>query len=155
MTEKILLSGTTTKQRRISKAKNAVSPSLEQTSDAKFKTIELNSETSGIDAAKAASKKTSEMDRNLPTHVDKDTLVAKFFREYYGPFLLSTETKICVLLMYLIYIGLAITGCFMVKEGLSPTVLIKDDFYLHKFFTMMDETFWDQGLLQYSQCILL
>uniref|UniRef100_A0A915PIT1 SSD domain-containing protein n=1 Tax=Setaria digitata TaxID=48799 RepID=A0A915PIT1_9BILA len=75
-----------------------------------------------------------------------ETMISKIFREYYGPFLLDSFTKKVFLFIYIIYISLAILGCSMVEEGLNPKFLVLDSFYLSKFYILMDETFWEEGL---------
>lgn len=34
----------------------------------------------------------------------------------------------------------------MVEEGLNPKFLVKESFYLNKFYVLMDETFWAEGM---------
>lgn len=42
-----------------------------------------------------------------------------FFRDYFGPFVTSTESKFFVVLLYILYIISSIYGCFQVQEGLD------------------------------------
>uniref|UniRef100_A0A158Q5K9 SSD domain-containing protein n=1 Tax=Dracunculus medinensis TaxID=318479 RepID=A0A158Q5K9_DRAME len=79
-------------------------------------------------------------------HDDRDTLISKIFRQFYGPFLLDNLTKKIVIFIYMIYTSLSILGCINVKEGLNPKFLVKETFYLNKFYVLMDETFWNEGL---------
>uniref|UniRef100_A0A1I7XI35 SSD domain-containing protein n=1 Tax=Heterorhabditis bacteriophora TaxID=37862 RepID=A0A1I7XI35_HETBA len=53
---------------------------------------------------------------------------------------------VCALLLYLIYMGLAIIGCLNIKEGLDPKFLVRESFYLSNFYKLIDETFWMEGL---------
>ncbi|VDN07153.1 unnamed protein product [Thelazia callipaeda] len=76
----------------------------------------------------------------------QDTVISKLFREYYAPFLLDNFTKIIGCLLYIVYMFFAILGCSMVQEGLNPKFLVLDSFYLSKFYILMDETFWQEGL---------
>uniref|UniRef100_A0A183VBW7 Patched domain-containing protein 3 n=1 Tax=Toxocara canis TaxID=6265 RepID=A0A183VBW7_TOXCA len=84
--------------------------------------------------------------QGLSAHQDRETFISKIFREVYGPFLLTESTKKAVLFIYLIYISFAILGCSMVEEGLNPKFLVRESFYLNKFYVLMDETFWREGL---------
>lgn len=52
----------------------------------------------------------------------------------------------CALLLYLVYISLAVGGCLNIKEGLDPKLLVRESFYLSKFYEIIDETFWHEGL---------
>ncbi|VDO17870.1 unnamed protein product [Brugia timori] len=74
-------------------------------------------------------------------------MISKIFREYYGPFLLDCFTKKVFIFIYIIYLSLAILGCTMLKEGLNPKFLVLDSFYLSKFYILMDETFWEEGMI--------
>ncbi|VDK67264.1 unnamed protein product [Onchocerca ochengi] len=86
------------------------------------------------------------LNKELPKSKHRETMIARIFREYYGPFLLDDFTKKVFVFIYLIYISLAILGCTMLKEGLNPKFLVLDSFYLSKFYILMDETFWEEGL---------
>ncbi|CAI5452245.1 unnamed protein product [Caenorhabditis angaria] len=79
-------------------------------------------------------------------HSSEETLVNKIFREIIGPFILQRSTQICALLLYIVYISLAIGGCLNLKEGLDPKLLVRPSFYLSKFYEIIDETFWREGL---------
>ncbi|VBB32950.1 unnamed protein product [Acanthocheilonema viteae] len=86
------------------------------------------------------------LNKELPKSKHRETMISKIFRDYYGPFLLDRFTKKVFIFIYIIYISLAILGCTMLKEGLNPKFLVLDSFYLSKFYTLMDETFWEEGL---------
>ncbi|MFH4977170.1 hypothetical protein AB6A40_003879 [Gnathostoma spinigerum] len=85
-------------------------------------------------------------DNEIESHHSRETLISWIFRDIYGPFLLSSSTKKIVAIVYVVYIFLAVYGCFSIKEGLNPKFLIKESFYLYKFYVLMDETFWREGL---------
>uniref|UniRef100_A0A0R3RL93 SSD domain-containing protein n=1 Tax=Elaeophora elaphi TaxID=1147741 RepID=A0A0R3RL93_9BILA len=86
------------------------------------------------------------LNKELPKPKHRETMISKIFREYYGPFLLDSFTKKIFIFIYIIYISLAIMGCTMLEEGLNPKFLVLDSFYLSKFYILMDETFWEEGL---------
>lgn len=83
--------------------------------------------------------------QDIASHHSRETLISRMFRKYYGPFLLAKSTKIAIMFIYAIYLSLAILGCTMVEEGLNPKFLVKESFYLNKFYVLMDETFWTEG----------
>uniref|UniRef100_A0AC35U2Y9 SSD domain-containing protein n=1 Tax=Rhabditophanes sp. KR3021 TaxID=114890 RepID=A0AC35U2Y9_9BILA len=87
-----------------------------------------------------------EGDEMRDSHHERDTLVSKFFREIYGPILIQPKNKKYVFFMYLAYILIALFGCSKVKEGLNPKNLVLGDFYLAKFYDLIEETFWEEGL---------
>uniref|UniRef100_A0A0K0E5K2 SSD domain-containing protein n=1 Tax=Strongyloides stercoralis TaxID=6248 RepID=A0A0K0E5K2_STRER len=85
-------------------------------------------------------------DEFINSHPETDTFVSKFFRKIYGPILIHPKSKKYVLGMYLVYILTALFGCTQIKEGLNPKNLILGDFYLAKFYELIEETFWEEGL---------
>uniref|UniRef100_A0A914Q2N9 SSD domain-containing protein n=1 Tax=Panagrolaimus davidi TaxID=227884 RepID=A0A914Q2N9_9BILA len=85
-------------------------------------------------------------DHHLKSHHGRETFVNWFFREFYGPYLLKTNTKVMVLVLYLIYAFIALFGCSQIKEGLNPKNLVRESFYLNNFYVLIDETFWQEGL---------
>ncbi|KAK6029652.1 patched family protein [Ostertagia ostertagi] len=76
----------------------------------------------------------------------EETFVNKLFREIIGPFLLERSTQVCAVLLYIVYMTLAILGCLNVKEGLDPRFLVRESFYLNNFYRLIHETFWYEGL---------
>ncbi|KAK6040427.1 hypothetical protein COOONC_22068, partial [Cooperia oncophora] len=72
----------------------------------------------------------------------EETFVNKLFREIIGPFLLERSTQVCAVLLYIIYLTLAIIGCLHIKEGLDPRFLVRESFYLSNFYKLIYETFW-------------
>uniref|UniRef100_A0A7N5JE94 Patched domain-containing protein 3 n=1 Tax=Ailuropoda melanoleuca TaxID=9646 RepID=A0A7N5JE94_AILME len=68
-----------------------------------------------------------------------------FFRDYFGPFLTSTESKFFVVLIYILYIISSIYGCFQVQEGLDLRNLASDDSYITPYFNVEEEYFSDYG----------
>uniref|UniRef100_G3U0D4 Patched domain-containing protein 3 n=1 Tax=Loxodonta africana TaxID=9785 RepID=G3U0D4_LOXAF len=68
-----------------------------------------------------------------------------FFRDYFGPFLTSTESKCFVVLLYLLYIISSIYGCFQVQEGLDVRSLASDDSYVTPYFDVEEEFFSEYG----------
>ncbi|KAK5974989.1 SSD domain-containing protein, partial [Trichostrongylus colubriformis] len=72
----------------------------------------------------------------------EETFVNKLFREIIGPFLLERSTQVCAVLIYIVYLTLAIFGCLNIKEGLDPRFLVRESFYLSDFYKLIHETFW-------------
>ncbi|XP_036700769.1 patched domain-containing protein 3 [Balaenoptera musculus] len=68
-----------------------------------------------------------------------------FFRDYFGPFLTSTESKFFVVLIYILYIISSIYGCFQVQEGLDLRNLASDDSYITPYFNVEEEHFSSYG----------
>lgn len=85
-------------------------------------------------------------ERHSEENPHEETFVNKLFREIIGPFLLERSTQVCAVLLYVVYLTLAIYGCLNIKEGLDPKFLVKDSFYLSNFYKLIDETFWYEGL---------
>ena len=68
-----------------------------------------------------------------------------FFRDYFGPLLTSTKSKIFVVLLYVSYIITSIYGCFRVEEGLDLRNLASDDSYITPYFNVEEERFSSYG----------
>ncbi|XP_077012446.1 patched domain-containing protein 3 [Tamandua tetradactyla] len=68
-----------------------------------------------------------------------------FFRDYFGPFLTSTESKFFVVLIYILYIISSIYGCFQVQEGLDLRNLASDDSYIIPYFNIDEQYFSNYG----------
>uniref|UniRef100_A0A0N4Z3H4 SSD domain-containing protein n=1 Tax=Parastrongyloides trichosuri TaxID=131310 RepID=A0A0N4Z3H4_PARTI len=99
--------------------------------------------------SKYFSKFETEYDTNdeyIDSHPERETFVSKLFRQYYGPILIHPKSKKYVLAIYIVYILTALFGCTQIKEGLNPKNLILGDFYLAKFYELIEETFWEEGL---------
>ncbi|KAB0376467.1 hypothetical protein FD755_010911, partial [Muntiacus reevesi] len=68
-----------------------------------------------------------------------------FFRDCFGPFLISTKSKIFVVLLYVSYIIASVYGCFHVQEGLDLQTLASDDSYITPYFTVEEDHFSTYG----------
>uniref|UniRef100_H0X7L7 Patched domain containing 3/pseudo n=1 Tax=Otolemur garnettii TaxID=30611 RepID=H0X7L7_OTOGA len=68
-----------------------------------------------------------------------------FFRDYFGPFLTTTESKFFVVLIYILYISSSIYGCFQVQEGLDLRNLASDDSYITPYFNVEEQYFSEYG----------
>ncbi|KAM9673352.1 patched domain-containing protein 3 [Trichechus inunguis] len=68
-----------------------------------------------------------------------------FFRDYFGPFLTSTESKCFVVLLYILYIISSIYGCSQVQEGLDVRNLASDDSYVTPYFDVDEKFFSEYG----------
>ncbi|XP_054447549.1 patched domain-containing protein 3-like [Pteronotus mesoamericanus] len=68
-----------------------------------------------------------------------------FFKDYFGPTLISTKSKTFVVLLYILYLISSIYGCFQVKEGLDLRNLASDDSYITPYFNVEEQYFSDYG----------
>uniref|UniRef100_A0A915HVW1 SSD domain-containing protein n=1 Tax=Romanomermis culicivorax TaxID=13658 RepID=A0A915HVW1_ROMCU len=75
----------------------------------------------------------------------KDPLLNRFFRHYYGPFLMHPATKFGIVIVFFLYLAVSFYGCYIIQEGLQPQKLVLRSHYLHKYFQMMDD-FWAEGM---------
>ena len=60
-------------------------------------------------------------------------------REYFSPFLISTESEFFVVLLYILYIISSIYGCFQVQKALSIQKLAGDDSYITPYCNVEEE----------------
>nr|XP_056713090.1 patched domain-containing protein 3-like [Euleptes europaea] len=68
-----------------------------------------------------------------------------FFRNYFGPFLMHSWTKVFVVVLYLGYLGSSIYGCTQVKEGIDLRNLANDNSYVVQYYNWEDEYFKQYG----------
>ncbi|XP_044280954.1 patched domain-containing protein 3-like [Varanus komodoensis] len=68
-----------------------------------------------------------------------------FFREHYGPFLMHNWTKVCVVFLYLVYLGSSIYGCIQVREGIDLRNLASDNSYVIPYYDWEREYFSEYG----------
>ncbi|XP_066108957.1 patched domain-containing protein 3-like [Saccopteryx bilineata] len=64
-----------------------------------------------------------------------------FFRDYFGPFLTNTKSKVFVVLLYIVYVISSIYGCLQVQEGLDLRNLASDDSYIIPYFNVEEKYF--------------
>ncbi|XP_033021496.1 patched domain-containing protein 3-like [Lacerta agilis] len=68
-----------------------------------------------------------------------------FFKNYYGPFLIHTWTKLFIIVLYLAYLVASIYGCGQLKEGISVRNLAVDSSYVIPYYDMEEEYFSQYG----------
>ncbi|CAI2358232.1 unnamed protein product [Caenorhabditis sp. 36 PRJEB53466] len=81
--------------------------------------------------------------KTCPQPENKDRIV-KFLGETYGPFILSNTVRLVSGLIFLIYMAIALYGCYNFREGLNPGNLVTNDHYIAKYFTDIKH-FWRVG----------
>lgn len=62
------------------------------------------------------------------------TWVSRFFRQYYGPFIIHPMTRVVAIITWMLYVIGAIVGLFYIREGLNPQNLVPKDHYIYDFF---------------------
>ncbi|XP_056155777.1 patched domain-containing protein 3 [Lampris incognitus] len=68
-----------------------------------------------------------------------------FFKKYYGPFLTKPWTKLCVILLYAMYLAISINGCFQIQEGIDLRNLAADDSYVVRYYDNEKAYFSEYG----------
>ncbi|XP_034145131.1 patched domain-containing protein 3 isoform X2 [Esox lucius] len=68
-----------------------------------------------------------------------------FFKKYYGPFLVKPWTKVCVIVLYSIYLTISIYGCFQIQEGIDLRNLAADDSYVNRYYDDEKAYFYEYG----------
>ncbi|XP_066545237.1 patched domain-containing protein 3-like [Amia ocellicauda] len=72
---------------------------------------------------------------------EKPQPINSFFKNYYGPFLTKTWTKVFVILLYAGYLAASIYGCIQMKEGIDLKNLASDDSYVVNYYDYEDKYF--------------
>ncbi|XP_034985735.1 patched domain-containing protein 3-like [Zootoca vivipara] len=68
-----------------------------------------------------------------------------FFKNYYGPFLMHTWSKLFVVVLYLAYLVSSSFGCGLLKEGISARKLAVDRSYVIPYFDLEEKYFSEYG----------
>ncbi|XP_061442158.1 patched domain-containing protein 3 [Rhineura floridana] len=68
-----------------------------------------------------------------------------FFKNYYGPFLMHTWTKVFIVTLYLVYLGSSIYGCIQIKEGIKVGNLATDNSYVIPYYNLEEQYFSEYG----------
>ncbi|XP_072170191.1 patched domain-containing protein 3-like [Diadema setosum] len=68
-----------------------------------------------------------------------------FFKEYYGPILLTPFSKILTIVVFCAYLGGAIYGCLNITEGLELKLLARTGSPAYEFFERQSDHFSDYG----------
>ncbi|XP_020350162.1 patched domain-containing protein 3 [Oncorhynchus kisutch] len=68
-----------------------------------------------------------------------------FFKKHYGPFLVKPWTKVCVILLYSVYLSISIYGCFQIQEGIDLRNLAADDSYVNRYYDDEKAYFYEYG----------
>ncbi|CAJ0582992.1 unnamed protein product, partial [Mesorhabditis spiculigera] len=89
--------------------------------------------------------RTSDKVSTKPSHpAVEPTRVVKFFGQTYGKFILQDGVRALAVLVYVIYVVIALYGCMNFREGLNPANLVTNDHYIAKYFTDI-KAFWKSG----------
>ena len=75
----------------------------------------------------------------------KESAVAYFFQNWYGPILMQPVVRILTLLWYCVYLAFGIYGCFQLREGLEPINLLVEDSYAIPHYRVLEQYFWHYG----------
>ncbi|XP_071496452.1 patched domain-containing protein 3-like [Diadema antillarum] len=87
----------------------------------------------------------SKRDQGLDLKQSCETALMTFFKEHYGPALMTTPAKILALFLFCVYIGGAAYGCFFVTEGLEMKSLAGDGSVAHQYFDTLAKDFSQYG----------
>ncbi|KAG5268670.1 hypothetical protein AALO_G00215110 [Alosa alosa] len=79
------------------------------------------------------------------TGAEEEMPINVFFKKYYGPFLTKRYTKVFVILLYFVYVGVSIYGCSQMKEGIDLKNLAADDSYVVNYYDNENQYFKDFG----------
>ncbi|KAI6235773.1 Patched domain-containing protein 3 [Aphelenchoides besseyi] len=78
------------------------------------------------------------------THPPSENAIHRFFGQKYAPFILNDGVRFVVCVTYIVYIVVAVMGCFNFREGLEPKNLVTSTHYIASYFTDI-KLFWKIG----------
>ncbi|KAM6989275.1 patched domain-containing protein 3 [Tautogolabrus adspersus] len=67
--------------------------------------------------------------------------MSHFFERFYGPFLTHKSMKVCVFVVYAVYLALSIYGCLILEQGLDVRNLALDNSYVIDFYNNQRQHF--------------
>jgi hypothetical protein len=70
----------------------------------------------------------------MAIHDEQETMMNRFFRQYFGPFIVKPYTAVGATLLLGVYLAGAIYGTWHLREGLHPSRLVHDSV---KFFKIL------------------
>uniref|UniRef100_A0A3P9A7K8 Patched domain-containing protein 3 n=1 Tax=Esox lucius TaxID=8010 RepID=A0A3P9A7K8_ESOLU len=71
---------------------------------------------------------------NHDTGTEEELPMSTFFLKIYGPFLTLKWTKAFVVVLYAVYFGLSVYGCFILTEDFDLRYLATDESYITKYY---------------------
>ncbi|XP_071952708.1 patched domain-containing protein 3-like [Antedon mediterranea] len=86
------------------------------------------------------SRKKSDNSREESPHA-----VMIFFRDFFGPFITHSVTKVVVIISYIAYIGVSIWGMTELQQGLDLRNLAWDDSYVAPYYDLEERYFTSYG----------
>ncbi|KAI6187810.1 Patched domain-containing protein 3 [Aphelenchoides besseyi] len=78
------------------------------------------------------------------TQPPSENAIHRFFGQKYAPFILNDGVRFVVCVTYIVYIVVAVMGCFNFREGLEPKNLVTSTHYIASYFTDI-KLFWRIG----------
>ncbi|XP_041824994.1 patched domain-containing protein 3 [Melanotaenia boesemani] len=84
-------------------------------------------------------------DYDKTTGAENKPPASRFFKKYYGPFLMKPWVKGVVILLYVAYLAASIFGCFHVKKGIELYDLAADNSHVITFSKKDRDYFSDYG----------
>uniref|UniRef100_A0A3P9H610 Patched domain-containing protein 3 n=1 Tax=Oryzias latipes TaxID=8090 RepID=A0A3P9H610_ORYLA len=84
-------------------------------------------------------------DYDKTTGAEKKKLASNFFKDCFGPFLVKSWVKGLVIVIYLVYLGMSIFGCFNVQQGIELYDLAADNSHVTRFIKKERQYFSDYG----------
>ncbi|XP_077980119.1 patched domain-containing protein 3-like [Glandiceps talaboti] len=84
------------------------------------------------------------------TSINDESVFERLPRKYLPKIVLYTPIKICIILAFCAYLGVAIWGCTLLEEGLILSNLVPPSSYLYPYLHLQVEYFNDDGPIVYS-----
>ena len=76
---------------------------------------------------------------------EDETLVNRFFRYYYGPFITKISVQTAALLIYASYLAVAIYGALNLQLGLDPRKLVPSNYTFARYIDKIESDFFAKG----------
>lgn len=81
----------------------------------------------------------------LQVSLEDETFASKFFRYYYGPFITKQAVQTATLLVYALYLAVAIYGMLNLQLGLDPRKLVPFNYTFARYIDRIESDFFAKG----------
>uniref|UniRef100_A0A914GVP8 SSD domain-containing protein n=2 Tax=Globodera TaxID=31242 RepID=A0A914GVP8_GLORO len=85
--------------------------------------------------------------RRLTDELNEPTIMHRFFKQYFGPFILRQEVKALSWVVFLLYICVSFYGCANMRVDISPKKYIRDNSPIQTFVYLADKYIWADNVM--------
>ncbi|KAL3119788.1 hypothetical protein niasHT_010079 [Heterodera trifolii] len=92
-------------------------------------------------------------EKRLTDELNEPTIMHRFFKQYFGPFILRREVKGLSWLGFLLYICVSFYGCANMRVDISPKKYIRDNSPIQTFVYLADKYIWADNRARFNEMV--